>query len=200
MITRDQVETWLRGIANGVLLLDRDNEGMARATLALIAPVVPAPTPKAGHLSPNFTLAELTYSDTAKANGIDNTPNAEEEFHLTVLAGVLEQIRHVCGDHPVEITSGFRCEALNAAVGGVPDSAHRYGRAADLVIPLCGSPLDVAEIVAEHVVDFGIDQLIYEQGGDGSRWVHVGLAQPGENCRHQVLSMNGGQYSTGLPA
>ena len=198
MITREQIELWLKGIASGVIVLDRDNEGMARATLsALSLSSEPASALPEGYLSPHFTLAELIHSDTANAKGIDNTPDAAAEMNLAVLASVLEEIRHVCGDHPVTISSGYRCDALNRAVGGVSDSAHRYGLAADIVIPECGDPLHVAQLIEPHMADWHIDQLINEEGG-GGRWVHVGVAAPGEVPRCQAMSMHGGTYTTGL--
>src|SRR4029077_19829076 len=95
---------------------------------------LPAPTPM--QLSEHFTLAELTYSDTANAQGIDNTPSTAIVDQLSDLCEcTLEGIRDLLGRRPVTITSGYRCPELNAAVGGVSDSAHLYGCAADLVVP-----------------------------------------------------------------
>jgi len=148
-------------------------------------------------MSEHFTIEELTYSDTANALDIDNTPEPEAVANLNILAFVLEGIRQVCGDHPVTITSGYRCIALNEAVGGVPDSAHVYGLAADFVIPECGDPLTVCRLIEPHMAELHIDQLINEQGGGGA-WVHVGIAAPGTEPRCQAMSMHGGTYSTGL--
>jgi len=137
-----------------------------------------------GYLTPNFTLAEMIHSDTAIANGIDNTPPPEAIDNLTRLCGVLEEIRVICGSYPVTVNSGYRCEALNEKVGGVEDSAHRYGLGADIVIPDYGDPTDICVAVTPHLVDLSIDQLIDETDGEGNRWVHVGLCEgePRNEC------------------
>lgn len=194
MITRDQVETWLRGIASGVIVLDRDNEGMARATLDLIAQSEIEPTPPAlpeGYLTEHFTLDELTYSDTAVANNIDNMPNDDELVELTKTAELLEAIRTLLDDAGVVVSSGFRCEEVNQLVGGASNSAHRWGGAADITVPDFGDPLAVCQALEPHMVALGIDQLIYEQGG-GAYWVHVGRPEPGNGARCQSFTIAGG--------
>ncbi len=84
-------------------------------------------------LSRNFTLAELTHSNTAEARGIDNTPNAAQLAELRMLATRLQTMRDILGK-PLNITSGFRGAKLNRAVGGVSNSQHLYGRAADISV------------------------------------------------------------------
>jgi len=136
-----------------------------------------------GYLTEHFTLAEMCHSDTANACGIDNTPPPEIEANLKRLCDVLEEIRVLCGSYPVIVNSGYRCEALNEEVGGVADSAHRYGLAADIVIPDYGTPTDICIAVTPHLADLEIDQLIDETGG-GAHWVHVGLCEgePRNEC------------------
>jgi len=135
----------------------------------------------ATQLTEHFSLEEMTHSDTANACGIDNTAPPDVIDNLTRLCNVLEEVRVVCGNHPVTINSGYRCEALNAEVGGVEDSAHRYGLGADIVIPGYGDPTDVWEALIFVVEDLGIDQLIDESGG-GARWVHIGLCEGEPRC------------------
>ena len=89
-------------------------------------------------LSKHFTLEELTRSATAQRLGLDNLPSVHELANLMRLATVLEDVRHVLGSRPILISSGFRSEAVNKAVGGSPSSAHRLGLAADFTCP--GSP------------------------------------------------------------
>ena len=84
-------------------------------------------------LSKNFSLAELTHSNTAVARGIDNTPDAGELANLKELARRLQIMRDKLGK-PLSITSGFRGPKLNRAVGGVSNSQHLYGRAADISV------------------------------------------------------------------
>ena len=82
----------------------------------------------------HFTIEELCASATAKAKGINNTPNMQQMVNLVYLAAyVLEPLR-VAMNEPIKIGSGFRCQALNKAVGGVTNSQHMKGQAADLCI------------------------------------------------------------------
>lgn len=197
-ITRDQVETWLKAIADGLVLLDRDNEGMARAALAYIVPAPPTPDDELppGYLTPNFTLQEMVASDTAAMRGIDNTPNDDETDNLTGTCELLENVRALCGDNPLIVTSGFRCGALNQAVGGASNSAHLYGCAADFTVPGFGSVLDTCRAIEPHLVEWGVDQLIYEN----ESWVHIGLASPGSEPRAQCLTINSAGTFNGIVA
>ena len=79
-----------------------------------------------------FTLAELLKSNTAKQNGIDNTPTFEVVRHLEELTEkILDPLRAAWGK-PIRVKSGYRCPRLNAAVGGSKTSVHMIGYAADL--------------------------------------------------------------------
>lgn len=80
-------------------------------------------------LTPNFTLAELTVTST----GLDNTPSAEHLKNLQRLALRLQLIRDALG-RPIRVTSAYRSPAVNRAVGGVANSAHALGHAADIVV------------------------------------------------------------------
>lgn len=137
-----------------------------------------------GYLTRHFTLAEMVYSDTANACGIDNScPSPEIEANLTRVCRVLEVIRAICGKNPVMVNSGYRCPPLNAEVGGVSDSAHLYGLAADIVIPAYGDPTTICEAIEPYLMALSIDQLIDESGG-GARWVHVGLCDGTPRCEY----------------
>jgi len=140
-------------------------------------------------LTAHFSLEELTRSNTGERLGIDNTPSLEVVSHLTRLAMGLEQIRALLGV-PMQIDSGYRCPALNKAVGGVPDSAHVAGFAADFIAPAYGSPLEIARAIAGSSIAF--DQVIQE----GS-WVHVSFDP---RLRRQALTAKfgpGGATYTG---
>jgi zinc D-Ala-D-Ala carboxypeptidase len=144
------------------------------------------------NLTPNFTLTEMCFSDTANLMGIDNTPHSGEVECLVKTCEALEKIRTLCGDNPVIITSGFRCEALNNAVGGASNSAHRYGYGADFVIPEFGTPTEICNHIAPHLYEIGIDQLINESS-DGGAWVHVGLCEGEPRCECLTISPAGTQ-------
>jgi hypothetical protein len=120
-------------------------------------------------LSANFSLAQLTDSETARNNGIDNTPPTEIIENLRRLAAGLEEVQALLGA-PLEISSGYRCAALNDAVGGTGNSQHVQGLAADFVCPGFGSPMDIARIIRQSKIEF--DQCILEYG----RWVHLSFS------------------------
>jgi zinc D-Ala-D-Ala carboxypeptidase len=120
-------------------------------------------------LSPNFSLTELVYSETAERNGIDNTPPPEIMENLRRLARGLESVRALLGA-PLEISSAYRCAALNKAVGGSSASAHVQGLAADFACPAFGSPLEIAQAIQRSGLEF--DQCILEYG----RWLHLSFS------------------------
>ena len=73
------------------------------------------------NLSPNFTLEELTHSEIAERNGLDNTPNEDVKANLTRLARFLEEVRRVLG-RPIMVNSAYRSPQVNTAVGSKPVS------------------------------------------------------------------------------
>lgn len=134
-------------------------------------------------LSKYFSLPELTVSETAARRGILNKPDAKAMENLKATAAVMDEIREHLGK-PVLVTSGFRSEAVNAAIGGSKTSAHCKGLAVDFTCPGFGTPLEVARAVAAMGIEF--DQLIHEFGS----WVHIGFAEPGKKPRKQLLTIN----------
>jgi len=125
-------------------------------------------------MSENFTLREFIKSDTASRRGIDNTPTDEHLNNaLPLFVNVVQKVRDHFG--PTIITSGYRSEALNAAIGGSPRSQHSKGQAVDLEV-LGTSTADVAQWIADNLI---FDQLIlefYTPGDVNSGWVHVSYA------------------------
>ena len=110
-------------------------------------------------LSQHFSLAEFTYSETASRCGLDNTPTEEAYRGLDRLAGVMEEVRKICGNNPVTITSGYRSPEVNAEVGGSENSAHMSGLAADFIIPCAGDPLEVCQMIEPYLDVLGIDRF-----------------------------------------
>lgn len=134
----------------------------------------------------HFTVDELCASATAKAKGINNKPDIQQTINLVYLAAyVLEPLRIAMGE-PIKISSGFRCQALNKAVGGVANSQHCKGQAADLCID---GDLEKGrkwfDYIKQHLP---FDQLIWEHDRKGAYWVHVSYVYPdlGKN-RRQVI-------------
>ena len=135
-------------------------------------------------LSKNFTLDELCASATAKAKGIKNQPDTQEIVNLTALChNVLQPLRDWWG-REVKIGSGFRCLKLNTAVGGVKNSQHMLGQAADLCID--GDMTKGKKWFNYIKGHLQFDQLILEHNLKGTYWVHVSFRNDGQN-RHQVI-------------
>jgi len=132
-------------------------------------------------LSEHFTLKEFTRSQTASRHGIDNTPNEEQIENLKTLAKGLEDVRTKLGSHPINISSGFRCEALNDRLGSKRTSRHILGLAADFTCDRYGDVDDVFSILASSSIKF--DQLIKEWNS----WIHISFPKEGEEPRKQVL-------------
>lgn len=141
-------------------------------------------------LTQHFTLAELTKSSTAERLGLDNTPPPEVLPALTSTAEMLERIRSTLGV-PVTVTSGYRAWAVNKAVKGATTSDHAQGRAADIVAPRYGTPLQIARALAPLVDVLGIGQLIYERFGSRS-WVHVSTRVPDKRVNRVITITSAG--------
>ena len=117
-----------------------------------------------------FSLAEMCASNTAKEKGIKNQPTVTEVVNLTLLCTkVLDPLRKAMG--PITINSGFRCAALNKAVGGVSNSQHCKGQAADINIK--GDLAYGKKIFSWIKYNCEFDQLIWEHNKAGAYWVHV---------------------------
>ncbi len=102
----------------------------------------------------------------------------------------LERVR-ACLGFPMKILSGYRCDALNEAIGGVRNSQHVTGEACDFICPEFGTPRDVCLFLSQWMRVLGIDQLIYE-----GKWVHVSFTgMP----RHMALTWKiDGGYQPGI--
>ena len=123
-------------------------------------------------LTANFHLQEFVRSATADRKGIDNTPNDAVVERLKDLANVLENVRDILRSRVI-VLSGYRCASLNVAVGGVRNSAHLDGYAADFVCPGYGDPRRVFERLAVGLYS-RFDQLIYEKSLQGG-WIHLSV-------------------------
>ena len=134
-------------------------------------------------LTENFSLLELTKSQTAERKGIDNTPSAEHQHNLKSLCEmVLQPIR----DHfsrVVTISSGYRSEALCVAIGSKTTSQHAKGQAADFEI-FGVSNKELADYINEELE---YDQLILEywkESDPNSGWVHCSFNTEGNRKQY----------------
>lgn len=128
-------------------------------------------------ISKNFSWNEFEHSDTAKRLGILNVVSSFEvrDNILELVDKVLQPLRDAWGK-PIKINSGYRCEKLNKAVGGVPTSQHVKGQAADCG---CDDPLALARLLLDLGLEF--DQAIVYP-----TFVHISYKAEGEN-RNQLL-------------
>ena len=136
-------------------------------------------------LSEHFTLSEFTKSITADRLGIENKPDYRQRLALQHLCReVLEPLRQHYGK-PIRITSGFRCEALNKAVGGVGRSQHLFGEAADLSVPNEQVARDWFQWIVRNT-DF--DQMLFEHSARmRNRWLHLSCRTNRRENRHQAI-------------
>jgi zinc D-Ala-D-Ala carboxypeptidase len=137
------------------------------------------------NLTKNFTLAEMTKSETALRHGMDNTPGEQETSALKLLAEkVLQPVRDHFG-RGVKVNSGFRHPEVNAKVGGSKTSDHCRGQAADIEIP--GVPnAELAEWIKDNLEFRQLILEFYTPGIPDSGWVHVSYVA--EDNKKQVLT------------
>ena len=139
-------------------------------------------------LSQHFTLGELCKTSAKTPDG--NIPSRVHIENLKRLCGWLEMLRsrwnmmYGEGDEPIIVNSGYRSEAVNAAVGGVKGSNHLTGCAADIhvsgmeqLIRYAAILLDISD---ESREDF--DELLLERSPRGTYWLHF-AARPSDNRR-----------------
>lgn len=139
-------------------------------------------------LTAHFALEELSCTDHRE---FDNTPPPEVVAQLRLTAAQMEEVRRQLGDRTISVSSGYRCRALNRAVGGAATSAHLTGHAVDFNCYGFGDPLTVCRALAASSLPF--DQIIEE-----GRWVHISFDP---RLRRQVLTKrDGGGYGLGLPS
>jgi zinc D-Ala-D-Ala carboxypeptidase len=137
-------------------------------------------------LTANFSLSELTRSQTATRKGIDNTPDAEQLDNLTALCEcVLQPVRNYFG-MVVRISSGLRVPELNSAIGGSTTSDHCKGMAADIEVPGVDN-LALAEWVVKNLEFRQVILEFYTPGIPDSGWVHVSY-NPSDNKKQALTA------------
>jgi len=134
--------------------------------------------------SPNFTVEELTFSETATRKDIDNTPSDEVLDNLLITAWSMENVRELLNNNPILISSGYRCLELNTLLGSKPTSAHTRGLACDFTCPKFGDPHDIVDAIFRS--DILYDQIILEF----DKWVHIAFPENGKSARKKALIIN----------
>lgn len=120
-------------------------------------------------ITPNFTTYELIHSATANKLKVSNEPGQRESINLIILcACILQPLRDKFG--PIIITSGYRCNAVNKAVGGVDNSYHKKGMAADIRI----ASQTQGETIGRYAATLQYcDKAILEIPAGKKPWLHV---------------------------
>ncbi len=154
-------------------------------------------------LSDHFTLGEFIVSSTAEKLGNDNMPTPEHLANLKRLAEGMEKVRSILGDCAIVITSGYRNPVVNKAVGGVANSAHALGHAADFRaagFTAIGAAQRIRDAHKRGEIEF--DQLILETS---RKIVHISFDPEGgtkkKGMRGDVLTQKlgaGSPFQQGL--
>ena len=130
-----------------------------------------------------FSIAELTKSSTAIKKKINNTPTKEVENNLNQLIdNILDPLREAWGQ-PIIVGSGYRCEALNKAVGGAAHSQHKLGQAADIHTKSDSAEDNKKPFELIKQLKLPFDQLINEYNYN---WIHVSYSP---RNRRQILNI-----------
>ena len=137
-------------------------------------------------LTAHFALEELACTQHRE---FDNTPPPDVAATLRETATHMEDVRRQLGGRLISVSSGYRCQALNRAVGGAATSAHLTGHAVDFHCYGFGDPLEICRALADSDLDF--DQIIEE-----GTWCHISFDP---RMRRQVLTRRAGGYGLGLP-
>lgn len=127
-----------------------------------------------------ITVNEMLRSQTAEKLNIKNVPNDPiviENLEHTIEQ--LDELRRLYG-HPIFVTSGYRCPALNKAVGGKPNSQHVKGQAADLKWD--------PELLQFIINNYNYDQLI-EETSKRTKWIHISFNKNGERQQYIKLKV-----------
>lgn len=138
-----------------------------------------------------FTYEELIYSETAQKKRIRNKTNKAIESNLQRLVDtVLDPLRKAYG-RAINVSSGYRCKEVNQAVGGVGNSQHTTGCAADITAGSRSANRELARLIVS--LNLPYDQLIDEKD---YAWVHVSVAGVNTPARKQILRYNGRSYQS----
>lgn len=140
-------------------------------------------------LTEHFTLEELAYTS-KKGYDLKNIAYAMQDLDkMQALAEFAERVRDVIGC-PMIITSGFRCDELNKAVGGSDKSRHRLCEAIDFIPKNKTIEEAIMLIFKSKTLEYG--QLIYEKTKN-NKWIHISMG-----TKKQKLTYSDGIYTVGI--
>lgn len=136
-------------------------------------------------MTPHFSLPDFVASETAARRRIDNSLPASLMGNALKTLEMAERIRLAINSSPMKETSGYRCAALNTAIGGSLSSDHIHAMALDFTASQFGTPFSIALLLSKQVDKLEIGQLILEFGS----WVHVSTRKPG-NPINRILTID----------
>ncbi len=148
---------------------------------------------KQARLSEHFTLGEMCKTSAKTTDG--NIPSHVHIENLKRLCGWLEKLRSEWnkrygeGDDPIIINSGYRSEAVNRAVGGVPSSNHLTGCAVDIHVENMQQLLRYAVILLDIADESkeAFDELLIEKNARGAIWLHFAVRHKGNRMRIRMM-------------
>lgn len=148
-------------------------------------------------LTPHFTLEELTHTEVRSAsNDVPDNLRADLACTALMLEGIRNYLGQIKGEPvPINVTSGYRSPAVNAAVGGQPGSDHLRAMAADFKAPSFGTPEQICRTLVPVMDELGIGQVIHEFG----RWVHVSTRRP-DKIINRVITISAAGIEVGVQA
>ena len=151
-------------------------------------------------MSKYFSPFEFIKSDTAKKLGINNEPDEEKTNNILQLIKIMDIFRErwteYCeenhlGNPAIVITSGYRSEELNKAVGGSKTSAHRLGYACDFKAKN-GLNKELFEVVVDTLKCIEFEELIWEKGDKyNPAWIHFALFDSEGRQKREIIRWRG---------
>lgn len=149
------------------------------------------------NLSQHFTVKEFTDSDLAARHEVNNDLPIDLYDAARATAQMMERIRgHLSyqrtTDVPIDVTSAYRCLALNRLLGSKDTSDHVRMRAIDFRAPGFGTPLAICKTLVPVMDVLGIGQVVYE-----NTWVHVSSVKPVKDI-NRILTVQGKGYIPGI--
>lgn len=129
-------------------------------------------------------------SGAASKEDIKNDPGEKELAHIKeMVANMLQPIRTVY-NKPIKVTSGYRCQKLNSAVGGTSTSQHTTGYAADIKPGNASDMMNLKKMVLLWARTHNFDQIILEQcdAMGNPSWIHIGWKHSTKGQRRQILT------------
>ena len=134
------------------------------------------------NLTMHFTLEEMIHSNYAEKHNISNSPSQIIIDNLIMLCVLILEPLRTALNEPILINSGYRCKELNKAVGGVPDSHHLQGLAADIDFR---SEKELKKMLFTLKDNTHLDLALIERSKSSS-WLHVQLPLKGRPPRRRI--------------